>query len=49
MAIKCNSLVSQDSSKVDWAISLANAFYTKKFNGKFEDMNCIDLALLLIP
>ena len=39
----------EEGRKFDWAINLANAFYVKEFNGKFEDMRCIDMALLLDP
>jgi hypothetical protein len=53
MAIKCNSLVSQDCLKVqggrekfDWAISLANANYEREFNGMFKVLHCIDMSLL---
>jgi hypothetical protein len=57
MAIRCNSLVSQDRSEVqerkgrkfDWGISIADSFYIKEFNGMFEDMCCINTALRFDP
>ena len=39
----------EEGRKFDWAISLANAFYVKEFNGTFEDMHCINMALLFDP
>jgi hypothetical protein len=39
----------KEGRKFDWAISIANAFHVKEFNGMFKDMHCINMVLLFDP